>query len=263
MTPGRTRLGLSRSVQLLIARPLILAIVLAIWIAYVRIGNIPSYVLPHPLAIAEKFIDLVMSGLLLKHAFVTLQQAVLGFLLGSLAAILLGTLISRSRFVEQALRPYIVASQTTPIIVLAPLFLLWFGFGILPKILIAAIICFFPLLVNVMVGLRSVGENELRLFRSLEASAWQRFVHLEIPHALPFIFAGLKITCILSIIGSVVGEFVGARAGLGYLSLTSAGNLETEVLFAAVLALMIIGLGFYGIITLLEKRVLFWHVSAR
>jgi NitT/TauT family transport system permease protein len=165
--------------------------------------------------------------------------------------------------VESLLRPYIVALQTTPILVLAPLFLVWFGFGVTSKVLIAAIVCFFPLLVNVIAGFRSVGDQERRLFRSLRAGRWQTFVRLEIPHALPFIFAGLRIASLLSITGAVVGEFVGSPAGIGYLSLSAAGNLDTDVLFSAVFTLMLMGLTFYGVIAVIERRLLFWHESTR
>jgi NitT/TauT family transport system permease protein len=246
-----------------VARPALALLALGLWIGYVELWDLPSYFLPHPFAVARKFVALVASGLLLEHVAATLQEVILGFALGTAAALVLGTLISRSLAVEQVLRPYIIASQTTPTLVLAPLFLVWFGFGLTSKVLIAAIICFFPLLVNVMIGFRSVGESERRLFRSLQASAWQTFLRLEVPSALPFIFAGLRITSLLSVIGAVVGEFVGARAGLGYLAITAAGNLETEILLSAVFSLMLMGLSFYGLITLLERRILFWHQSVR
>jgi NitT/TauT family transport system permease protein len=237
--------------------------VLSAWIAYIRLWELPGYFLPHPWDVAVRFVGLVDSGVLIRHLAFTGRSVVLGFSLGAAAAITVGTLISRSRFVESLLRPYVVALQTTPILVLAPLFLVWFGFGITSKVLIAAIICFFPLLVNVIVGFRSVGEPERRLFHSLRAGPWQTFVHLEVPHALPFIFAGLRITSLLSVTGAVVGEFVGSPAGLGYLSLASAGNLDTDVLFSAVFTLMLMGLSFYGLIVLVERRLLFWHESAR
>jgi NitT/TauT family transport system permease protein len=246
-----------------IARPAVAVVVIALWIAYIELLDLPGYFLPHPATVLRTFVRLASSGLLLKHAVFTLQAVVLGFLLGTTAAIVLGTLISRSRAVEAVLRPYIVASQTTPTLVLAPLFLVWFGFGITSKVLIAALICFFPLLVNVIVGFRSVGDHELRLFRSYRAGAWQTFVHLQVPSALPFIFAGLRITSILSVIGAVVGEFVGSPAGLGYLAVTSAGNLDTDVLFSAVLSLMLMGISFYLLITAVERKLLFWHESAR
>jgi NitT/TauT family transport system permease protein len=246
-----------------IARPAVAVVVIALWIGYVELWDLPTYFLPHPFKVVGTFARLASSGILLKHALFTLQAVVFGFLLGTTAAIVLGTLISRSRVVEAVLRPYLVASQTTPTLVLAPLFLVWFGFGVTSKVLIAAIICFFPLLVNVIVGFRSVGDHELRLFRSYRAGAWQTFVHLQIPSALPFIFAGLRITSILSVIGAVVGEFVGSPAGLGYLAVTSAGNLDTDVLFSAVLSLMIMGISFYLLITAAERKLLFWHESAR
>ena len=252
-----------RQVWLWAARPAVAVVVLGLWIGYVRLWDLPSYVLPHPADVAATFARLARSGVLARHAAFTLQAVALGFALGTTAALAIGTLISRSRFAEAVLRPYIVASQTTPTLVLAPLFLVWFGFGITSKVLIAALICFFPLLVNVIIGFRSVGENELRLFRSYRASAWQTFARLQVPAALPFIFAGLRITSILSVIGAVVGEFVGSPAGLGYLAVTSAGNLDTETLFSAVFSLMVMGLVFYLLITLVERRVLFWHESGR
>lgn len=248
-----------RQVALWIARPAVAVAIIGLWIAYVDIGDLPSYFLPHPVDVLRSFSRLIVSGEIWPHVAATAAEALLGFLLGTSSAVAMGTLISRSPFVESTIRPYIIASQTTPIIVLAPLFLVWFGFGLLPKVLIAAIVCFFPLLVNVMAGLSSVSETERRLFRSLEASRWQTFIYLEVPRALPFIFAGLRITCVLSIIGAVVGEFVGARAGLGYLALTAAGNLQTEVLFSAVIALMILGVSFYTLVGLLERKLLFWN----
>ena len=247
------------TLPLWVARPAVAVLVLALWIGYILVWRIPSYVLPHPADIVAKLWQQVASGQIFPHLWATVQEAGLGLLLGSAAAIFIGALISRSPFVENVLRPYIIATQTTPMVALAPLFLVWFGFGILPKILIAAIICFFPLLVNVMAGLRSVSATERRLFRSLNASRWQTFVHLEIPNALPFIFAGLRVTVVLSVIGSVVGEFVGAKAGLGYLAVTAAGNMDTELLFVAVLLLMALGLTLYLVVVEAERRILFWR----
>jgi NitT/TauT family transport system permease protein len=252
-----------RRAALWIARPLVAVVFFSAWIAYIALADLPGYFLPHPRDVATRFAALVMSGALIQHLGFTARSVILGFLFGTIAAIAAGTLISRSRFMESLLRPYIVALQTTPILVLAPLFLVWFGFGIASKVLIAAIICFFPLLMNVIAGFRSVGEQERRLFRSLGAGRWQTFVRLEVPHALPFIFAGLRIASLLSVTGAVVGEFVGSSAGLGYLSLSAAGNLDTDVLFSAVLTLMLMGLTFYGLITQIERRVLFWHESTR
>ena len=254
---------MSRRALLWIARPLVAVAFLSAWIAYIALADLPSYFLPHPREVALRFARLSSSGLLLQHLLFTARAVLLGFALGAAAAITAGTLISRSRFLESLLRPYIVALQTTPILVLAPLFLVWFGFGLTSNVLIAAIICFFPLLVNVIAGFRSVGEQERRLFRSFRAGPWQTFVRLEVPHALPLIFAGLRIASLLSVTGAMVGEFVGSPAGLGYLSLAAAGNLDTDVLFSAVFTLMLMGLTFYGLIALIERRLLFWHESVR
>jgi NitT/TauT family transport system permease protein len=252
-----------RSLWLWLARPAVAVAALGAWTAYVEIWRLPVYVLPHPAKVATTLVRLALSGVLARHALFTLRAAVLGFALGTLAALVLGTLISRSRFVEATLRPYIVATQTTPTLVLAPLFLVWFGFGITSKVLIAALICFFPLLVNVIVGFRSVGESELRLFRAYRAGGWQTFVHLQLPSALPFVFAGLRVTSILCVIGAVVGEFVGSQAGLGYLAVTSAGNLDMDILLSAVVVLMMMGLGLHVLVAAAERKLLFWHESTR
>lgn len=244
--------------KLFAARMAVLVLLVVAWDGYIRAWNVPTYVLPHPMGVAKRFVQQISSGEIFPHVVATAQEAMLGFALGSVVAILIGAIVSRSRFIEDVLRPYIITTQTTPMVVLAPLFLVWFGFGILPKVLIAAIICFFPLLVNVMAGLASVGPMERRLFRSLRASTWQTFVRLEIPCATPFIFAGLRITVVLSVIGAVVGEFVGAKAGLGYLAVTAAGNLDTELLFVSVLWLMGMGLVLYLTVVQIEQKVLFW-----
>jgi len=241
------------------ARIAVAVLVLAVWVSYVHLAGIPAFVLPHPADVAARLVQQIASGEILPHVLATAQEALLGFLTGSILAVLIGTLISRSQFVEDVLRPYIITTQTTPMVVLAPLFLVWFGFGILPKVLIAAIICFFPLLVNVMAGLGSVSETERRLFKALKASPWQTFIRLEVPRALPFIFAGLRITVVLSVIGSVVGEFVGARAGLGYLAVSAAGNMDAELLFVSVLLLMAMGLTLYLLVVEAERRILFWR----
>lgn len=242
-----------------IARPLVAVGVLAAWIAYVEIAQPPSFFFPHPTEVLSAFVKILSGGVLLRHGLATLQAALGGFALGACAAFVIGGAISRSALVERILRPYLIASQTTPIIVLAPLFLVWFGFGLASKLMIAAILCFFPVLVNVVSGLRSFSADELKLFRSMRASRWQQLVYLEVPSALPFIFAGLRIASVLCVIGAVVGEFVGARAGLGYLALTAAGNLETETVFVAVFVLMALGLSLYGLVTIVERRVLFWR----
>jgi len=248
-----------KRLPLWLARPLVAVVLVVVWIAYIRIWNIPSYMMPHPWDVLVRLTSQIVSGDIFPHLWATAQEAFFGFLLGSVTAIILGSLISRSRYLEDVLRPYIIASQTTPLVVLAPLFLVWFGFGLLPKVLIAAIICFFPLLVNVMAGLQSVGALERRLFQSLRASRWQSFIYLEVPYAMPYIFAGLRITVVLSVIGAVVGEFVGARAGLGYLAVTAAGNMDTELLFSSVILLMAMGLTLYLTVVAVERRILYWR----
>ena len=167
--------------------------------------------------------------------------------------------MAKSRTVERLLSPYIIASQSVPIVAIAPLLVFWFGPGRISKILISALIVFFPVLVNTVVGVRSVPEDLHDLMRSLRATRWQIFHKLEVPAAMPVMFGGLKVGATLSVIGAVVGEFVGSDEGLGFLINVGRGVFDTSLVFVAVIMLITLALALYGLVTAIERRVLAWH----
>jgi NitT/TauT family transport system permease protein len=234
---------------------IILMFLLILWEWAVRWFQIPPLILPAPTAIGESLIRHTLSGYLLKHTGVTLVEIMGGFVLGAILGIGLGVLVSQSVRLHRILNPYIIASQTMPKLALAPLFGLWFGYGFTPKILIAALISFFPLFESTVTGLTFIPKEQLDLFRSLRATKWQTLVKLRIPHSLPYLFSGFRIAIVLSIVGAVVGEFVGANAGLGALILVSQGMMDTPLMFAVFFLLTLIGLLLYQLFVKLEQLI--------
>jgi NitT/TauT family transport system permease protein len=200
-----------------------------------------------------------LNGHLWLHISTTLMEMFGGLLLGLSVATVLGYLLAKSPILERLLGPYIIASQSVPAVAIAPLLIIWFGTGRLSKVLVCALVLFFPVLVNTIVGIRSVDEGLRTLMRSLHATRWQTFSMLEIPAALPVLLGGLKIGVTLSVIGAVVGEFVGADRGLGYLVNLSKGLFNTPLMFAALFTLTTISLILYLIVTGLEKWLLAWR----
>ncbi len=237
------------------------AIALGVWQVLTMTEIVPSFLLPSPAAVAGRFIRGWSDASLARHTLVTLSEVLSGLLLGVLAAALLGYSIAKSAALERLLSPYIVASQAIPIVAIAPLLVIWFGPGRISKVLIAALIVFFPVLVNTVVGVRSVPQDLRELMRSLRATRWQTFSRLEIPAALPVLLGGLKIGATLSVIGAVVGEFVGADEGLGFLVNIGRGLYDTALVFVAVFLLIAMALGLYGLVAWFERR-LAWRTEA-
>lgn len=232
---------------------------LILWQLFTTFSQIPSFIFPTPTEVWERLIIVIGDGTLLKHSLITLQEVVFGLLLGLSAAIVTGYLLAKSRVVERVLSPYIVASQSIPIVAIAPLLVIWLGPGILSKILTSALIVFFPVLVNTVVGLKSVPRELYDLMRSLKASPWQRIYKLEIPASMPVFLGGLRIGATLSVIGAVVGEFVGADKGLGFLVNVGRGLYDTSLVFVAVFTIVLLSLGLYGSVIFLEQRLLSWQ----
>lgn len=232
---------------------------LLLWELAVIILDQPAFILPPPRLVGERFWQLVMDGSLLRHMAVTLGEVLAGLVLGVCAATALGYWLAKSRLVERLLSPFIVASQSVPIVAIAPLLIIWFGPGLLSKLLICALIVFFPVLVNTVVGLRSVPEELAELMRSLQATRWQTALLLEVPAALPVFLGGLRIGATLSVIGAVVGEFVGSDRGLGFLINVGRGQYDTALVFAAVFTLVVMAVSLYGLVVFLENRLLSWR----
>ncbi len=239
--------------------PLTLVLGLLAWDALTRWGRLPAFLLPSPGAVWAKFLAVVRDGTLLVHTWATLAEILLGLGLGLSVATALGYLVAKSRAAERLLAPYIVASQSIPIVAIAPLLVIWFGPGRLSKVLICALIVFFPVLVNTVVGVRSVPEDLRDLMRSLRATRWQVFTKLEAPAAMPVLMGGLKVGATLSVIGAVVGEFVGTDRGLGFLVNIGRGLYDTSLVFVAVLVLIALAMGLYGLVSWLERRLLGWR----
>ena len=232
--------------------------IFAWWLA-TRLGGLPPFILPSPGLVLQRFVQALHDGSLLGNLFVTTQEVLAGMAIGVFTATALGYLLAKSPVVERLLSPYVVASQAIPIVAIAPLLVIWFGSGITSKILITALIVFFPVLINTIVGLRSVPEDLRDLMRSLLANSWQTFSKLEVPAALPVFLGGVKIGVTLSVIGAVVGEFVGADRGLGFMINQARGQYDTAMVFVAVLTLVVLALGLYWIVVLFEKRLLSWQ----
>jgi NitT/TauT family transport system permease protein len=229
------------------------------WELAVRLWQFPAFILPSPLRVGERLAQVLADGSLLRHALVTLEEVLAGLVLGVSAATALGYILAKWPAVERLLSPYVVASQSIPIVAIAPLLVIWFGPGQLSKVMICALIVFFPVLVNTVVGLRSVPDDLRDLMRSLRATRWQTFRLLEAPAALPVFLGGLRIGATLSVIGAVVGEFVGADRGLGFMINRARGQYDTALVFVAVLALVLLALGLYGLVVFCEKRLLSWQ----
>ena len=233
------------------------------WELIVRAFEIPTFIFPAPSKVAMALWRGFASGLYQKHLYYTLLETVLGFMLGSALGFFLGTAVALNRYVEYFFYPYIVMFQSLPKVALAPLIVVWFGLGLKSQVINTALVAFFPLLVNTMVGLKSADEDRMNLMRSLAASENQIFWMLRLPNALPFVMAGLDVAMIFALIGAIVAEFVGARAGLGMLIQSMNFNMDVSGQFSVLLILSIVGLLLNRCILLIRRRVLFWDPSEK
>jgi NitT/TauT family transport system permease protein len=232
---------------------LILVVGLAIWEALIHAFDVPPWLLPAPSDIATRF---VKATNLLYHTGLTVLEALAGFAISAVIGITLSAGIVHSRFLERGVFPYIIVSNAIPIIAVIPLLTIWFGYGIAPKILIAAIITFFPIVTNTTRGLKAADRRILDFMRSINATPREVFFKVQLPSALPYIFAGFKIAASLSLVGAVVAEFYGSDRGLGYLVITSATQLRTDLLFVSIIVLAALGVSFFALFGQLEKMTL-------
>lgn len=236
-----------------------LAIFLLFWQGLVTLAHLPAFILPSPADVWTRFLKALADGSLLAHTGVTLLEVLVGLLVGALTALAVGYSIAKSRLLENLLAPFLVASQAVPLVAIAPLLVIWFGPGMFSKFLICALIVFFPVLVNTVVGVRAVPAALRDLMRSLRATPTQILTKLEIPAALPIFLGGLRIGAALSVIGAVVGEFVGSDSGLGFLINVGRGQYDTALVFVAVFMLIAMALALYGIVSFMEKKLLVWQ----
>ena len=238
-----------------------LATVLLVWEGAVRAFDVPRYLVPAPSTIVGRLVDGFVAGSLLKHTLATLGEILVGYVFGCGLGIGLGILIAQFRLVDELVYPYVVALNSVPKVATAPLIVVWFGFGFESKVIIVALVAFFPLLVNVILGLRSVEADQLALMRALTASRWQSFSMVQLPNALPSIFAGLEVAVVLAVVGAVVGEFVSAKEGLGYYILFANSLSDTAGMFAAFMVLAALGAALSQVVTTVARRVVFWRAQ--
>jgi NitT/TauT family transport system permease protein len=234
-------------------------IALGIWEAAILIWNFPAFILPGPGLVVSRFLRAIVDGSLIRHLLITLFEVVMGLVLGAGCATVLGYLLAKSPASERFLSPYLIASQAIPLVAIAPLLIIWFGPGLFSKILICSLIVFFPILINTIVGVRAVPDTLRDLMRSLHATPQQTLRLLEVPAALPVFLGGLRVGATLSVIGAVVGEFVGSDRGLGFLINIGRGQYDTALVFAAIFTLITLALGLYYTVVLVEKRMLKWN----
>ena len=233
----------------------------AAWYLVILALRMPDYVLPSP---HQVFAELLAApGLFLEHGAVTVSAALGGFLLSIVIGVPIAVAIAWSDAFGRAIMPFLIFSQTMPKVAIAPLFILWFGFGLVPKLVIAFLISFFPVVISMTTGLLAVEGEMLELVRSMSATKAQTFLKARVPTSLPFLFSGLKVSITLCVIGAIVGEFVGANRGLGYLVLWANGQTETALLFAVLVVLALIGYGLYALVSALERLLIPWHVAVR
>jgi len=229
------------------------------WHLITSYSGIPNFILPSPLSVWTRFLKAFGDGSLLYHTGITFIEIVLGLLSGAFFATIVGYILAKSRSLERILSPYLVASQAIPIIAIAPLLVIWLGDGILSKVVICALIVFFPVLVNTIVGVRAVPIALYDLMNSVHASRSQILWKVEVPASLPVFLGGLRVGATLSVIGAIVGELVDAEEGLGFLLQLGDFQYDTPMVFVAVFMLIALALMLYGIVILLEKRFLKWQ----
>jgi len=233
-----------------------LGLIVIIWEGVTRVRAVPEYILPLPSSIG---ISLITNyHLLLTHSRATLYAALMGLILAIIIAIFLGLMMHRIRKIRVIIYPILVASQTIPIIALAPIIMIWFGLGLLPKILIVALVCFFPLVINIVEGLANVDRDLIELMQIMGANSWQTFKNIQIPAILPYFFSGLKISATYSIMGAVLGEWLGGNNGLGVYMVRTMHTFSTNNLFAAILIVVFLSFGLFKLVELMERLFMPW-----
>jgi len=232
-------------------------VIVALWEAFDYVFSIKEVILPNPHEILS---SIVANGdILIKHTGITMFESVFGFIIGSSIGILIALLFVYSAKSKEALYPYAIALKATPLYALAPLLIVWFGSGLLSKIVMSALVAFFPVLVNTVKGFTSIEQESLDLFKSFSASKWQTFIKLRLPNSLPYLFPALKVATTLAIVGATIAEFTGASFGIGHLIVNASYYLDTSLMFAGIVMISLVGILFFYLIEFIEKKVVFWQ----
>ncbi|PNS34515.1 MULTISPECIES: ABC transporter permease [unclassified Mesotoga] len=252
---------MNRKVLIAIISILFLVLFLGFWKGYIIIRDVPGFILPPPEAVGQRFISLVADGTFIREGWVTLYTILIGFSVGSILGFAAGYFSAKSRTFEEVISPYVMLIQATPKVSLIPLFVIWFGLGMPSKLLLIVLSAFFPVMINTILGLRSVPEDYENLMTILGASERQATLKMRLPMATPLIMAGLKIAMVQSIIGAIVSEWMAGDRGFGYLLVYGSSLYDANLLMASIIATTFLGLILYWSIELIEKKLLFWHES--
>ena len=243
----------------ILAPLLLLLLLLGAWEILVHWFDVKPFILPAPSQILGAFVENI--AMLSWHGAVTFSEILLGLMLGGLGGFLLAVAVFYSPLLDKALYPLIIGSQMIPVFAIAPILIVWMGYGLWPKVTVAALISFFPLVVTVSDGLREPSEEAVDLFRSLGATRRQIFWKLRLPASMPTVFSGLKVSATLAVVGATIGEWVGSHQGLGYLMLQSNARLRMNLVFAAIMMLALLGLFLFGVLRIIERRVVHWRAT--
>jgi NitT/TauT family transport system permease protein len=244
-----------------ISTPLLLLVVLAFWKFATTSLGVSTYTLPQPEDVASSLQQTLSEPEIWSHVGITVTETVGGFAIALLLAVVVGSILGRIEWLERTVRPLIVAFQVIPKVALIPLFVIWFGFGLTSKVIMAAILAFFPMMLNVLLGVRSVDPGHRDVMRSLNASRWQTFRRLELHSTLPYVFAGMEVGIVFALIGAIVGEFLGGNNGLGYLVVVSLNALDAPKLFAVIILLAVLGSVLFVVVNTTKRFVIPWHES--
>ena len=246
-----------------LSSPLLLFLLLAGWQWYVAASGVSPFILPGPGDVWSGFVELLRTPSTWRHVWVTVEETLGGFALASVAGVLLGVPVGKLPWLERTLNPFIIASQVVPKVALVPLFIVWFGFGSTSKVVVAAVIAFFPVFTNTVLGVQSIDPGHREVMTSLNASRLAQFTRLELPSAAPYILTGMEVGIVLAIIGCVVGQYLGGNAGLGYLLVAQMNAYQTDMLFAVIVLLTLVGWAFYVLVSLARRALVPWHRDGR
>lgn len=239
--------------------PFLLAAFLAVWEFYVRCFDVSPMILPRPEAVGNALIDLLATPRTYFHAWVTVEETLAGFFIAVVTGIALGTVLAKIRWLERTLNPWIIGLQVMPKIALVPLFIVWFGFGLSSKVVMAAVLAFFPIMTNTILGIKSVERGHRDVMLGLNAGRWATFRDLDLPSALPYILTGMEVGMILAIVGAIVGEYLGGNVGLGQLAVATLNAFDVPGMFAVIVLLTVMGFALYFAVVLLRQRLTPWH----
>jgi NitT/TauT family transport system permease protein len=242
--------------------PLLCGVIVAAWQLYVLNWDVSSFILPSPLSVGRAWIAMLHSERAWLHTWTTVYETLVGFLWGVVVGILLGVAIARSQWLESTLNPFVVGIQVVPKVAFVPLFVVWFGFGITSKVIVAAVLSCFPILTNTVLGIKSVDHGYKDVMISLNATRYQMFRRLELPSSLPYIITGMEVGVVLALIGAIVGEYMGGNDGLGYLMVARMNAFQTDQLFAVMIHMTLIGFATFFLVGLLRRVLVPWHQSA-